>query len=164
MTPLVKYFVVVLIATLCALFMTDQTHHRVLTKEEILSQCNSSKKCRLLVEMGYHESRNQSDKGVVAVMSVVMNRASHPTKWPNTIRGVLSQRHQFTYKWDGSLKKGFTEKEQHTRIALLAHSVLSGGIDSPVEQATFYHTNRINPVWSRHKVKVAQIEEHIFFR
>lgn len=164
MTPLVKYFVVVLIATLCALFMTDQTHHRVLTKEEILSQCNSSKKCRLLVEMGYHESRNQSDKGVVAVMSVVMNRVSHPTKWPNTISGVLSQKHQFTYKQDGSIKKGFTEKEQYTRIALLAHSVLSGGIDSPVENATHYHNNQVSPTWNKHIVKVAQIEDHIFFR
>lgn len=97
-------------------------------------------------------------------MSVVMNRASHPTKWPNTISGVLSQKHQFTYRFDGSIKKGFTEKEQYTRIALLAHSVLSGGIDSVVGKATFYHRKDISPSWSKHKVKVAQIEDHIFFR
>lgn len=163
MTPLVKYFVVVLIATLCALFMTDQTHPRVLTTKEILSQCNSSKKCRLLSEMGYYESRNQSDKGVVAVMSVVMNRASHPTKWPNTIREVVYQKRQFSYTHDGSLKKGFTEKEQYTRIALLAHSVLSGGIDSPVAQATFYHTKDVNPKWSRSVKRVGIIGSHVFY-
>ena len=97
-------------------------------------------------------------------MSVVMNRASHPTKWPNTISGVLSQKHQFTYKWDGNLKKDFIEKEQYTRIALLAHSVLNGGIDSVVGNATFYHRKDISPSWSKHKVKVAQIESHNFYR
>ena len=96
-------------------------------------------------------------------MAVVMNRASHPTKWPNTISGVLSQKHQFTYKWDGSMKKGFTEKEQYTRITLLAHSVLSGGIDSPVAQATFYHTKAVSPGWSRRVKRVSIIGSHIFY-
>ena len=164
MTPLVKYFIVVLIVTLCALFMTEQTHPRVLTTEEVVARCAESKQCRLLTEVSYYESRNQSDKGVVAVMSVVINRVQHPSKWPNTIREVVYQKRQFSYTHDGSLKKGFTEKEQYTRIALLAHSVLSGGIDSPVENATHYHNNQVSPTWNKHIVKVAQIEDHIFFR
>lgn len=164
MTPLVKYFIVVLIATLCALFMTEQTHPRVLTTEEVVARCAESKQCRLLTEVSYYESRSEGDKGVVAVMSVVLNRASHPTKWPNTIREVVYQKRQFSYTHDGSLKKGFTEKEQYTRISLLAHSVLNGGIDSDVGNATFYHRKDISPSWSKHKVKVAQIESHNFYR
>lgn len=164
MTPLTKYFLAVLIATICALFMGSLGGPGVLTTEEIVARCAESRQCKLLLEVGYHESRSESDKGVVAVMAVVMNRASHPTKWPNTISGVLSQKHQFTYKWDGNLNKGFTEKEQYTRIALLAHSVLSGGIDSVVGKATFYHRKDISPSWSKHKVKVAQIDAHTFYR
>ena len=164
MTPLTKYFLAVLVATICALFMADQKHVSVATAEEVVAQCISSKKCRLLLEMGYHESRNQSDKGVVAVMFVVLNRARHPSNWPNTIKGVLSQKHQFTYKWDGNLKKSFSEKDQYIRIALLAHSVLSRGIDSPVGRATFYHTNDVSPSWRKKKVKVIQIEKHIFYK
>lgn len=164
MTPLVKYFIVVLIATLCALFMTEQTHPRVLTMEEIVARCAESRQCKLLSEVGYHESRGESDKGVVAVMSVVLNRVEHPSKWPNTIREVVYQKRQFSYTHDGSLKRGFTEKEQYTRIALLAHSVLNGGIDSVVGNATFYHRKDISPSWSKHKVKVAQIDAHTFYR
>ena len=97
-------------------------------------------------------------------MSVIMNRASHPTKWPNTIREVVYQKRQFSYTHDGSLKKGFTEKEQYTRIALLAHSVLNGGIDSPVEQATHYHTKQISPPnWSKKLKSRGRIGDHLFY-
>lgn len=97
-------------------------------------------------------------------MSVIMNRAAHPTKWPNTISDVLSQRHQFTYRFDGSVRKGFTEKEQYTRIALLAHSVLSGGIDSVVGNATHYHTKQISPPnWSKKLKSHGRVGDHLFY-
>lgn len=84
--------------------------------------------------------------------------------WPGSVKGVIEQDNQFSYKTDGQMKKGFAEKEQYDRILVIAGKVVSGAIHSPVGEATHYHTTSIKvPKWARKKRKVATIGEHVFY-
>lgn len=134
------------------------------TDEEYYNQCLRSVRCRWLTEAAYFEARGESDKGVVAVVYVVLNRVKHPTLWPNTIAGVIKQRSQFSYRHDGSLEKGFTEKKQYVRIAVLAAKVLEGSVDNPIGESTHYHRHDISTQWSRKKKLVARIGSHNFYQ
>jgi N-acetylmuramoyl-L-alanine amidase len=163
MTPLTKYITSSLVALLCAFTMVNQDHPYTQAQDSIFRSCMAEKDCRLLLEAGYYESRSESDEGVVAVMHTILNRKSD-RRWGNTIREVLYQKWQFSYTMDGSLKKGFTEVENHRRIAILARGVLNGDIEDPTNGAVFYHNDRVSPRWSKKKVKVAQIEKHSFYK
>lgn len=121
------------------------------------------KKCRLLAEIGYFESRSESDKGMAAVMHVSLNRKKHPSLWPSTLHGVVSQPRQFSYRWDGSMKKGYVEKKQHIRSSVIAYKVLSGEIPDVSKGATFYFRKELSPVWSKKLTKTVVIGEHIFY-
>lgn len=163
MKPVTKYLVSVVIATACAFTMVNQKHPVNSSEDQAFTSCMAERDCKLLVQAGYYESRSESDEGVVAVMHTVLNRKAD-RRWGNTIREVLYQKWQFSYTMDGSLKKGFTEVDQHRRIALLARGVLNGDIEDPTGGALFYHNNTVSPRWSKKKVKVAQIEKHTFYR
>ena len=91
---LVKLLVVTILATVAAVVMTSRNSYnkneerlqrpivtgkittqttptKELTDKERLSQCKSDQMCKYLAEVGYHESRGESNKGVKAVMFVV---------------------------------------------------------------------------------------------
>lgn len=163
MTRVIKYLTSVVVALACAFTMVNQKHPVNSNEDEAFTSCMAERDCKLLVQAGYYESRSESDEGVVAVMHTVLNRKAD-RRWGNTIREVLYQKWQFSYTMDGSLKKGFTEEDQHHRISLLARGVLNGDIEDPTGGALFYHNNTVSPRWSKKKVKVAQIEKHIFYR
>jgi spore germination cell wall hydrolase CwlJ-like protein len=134
------------------------------TDEQYYKECMRSVRCKLLTEAGYYESRSESDKGVAAVLHVILNRVKHPNMWASTISGVISQPWQFSYKHDGSLEKGFTDKKQYRRIAVIAKKVLDGEIGSPVGLATYYHTKQVKPVWREKLTKIGSIGRHIFYK
>lgn len=48
-----------------------------------------------LARIVYWEARGESEEGQLAVANVVLNRVRHKA-WPNTICGVIYQKHQFT--------------------------------------------------------------------
>lgn len=131
--------------------------------KEYIEACNKSRKCRLLREAGYYEARNQSDKGVAAVMHVILNRVNHKA-WASSVEGVLSAPHQFSYRFDGSMKKGFAEKEQRDRIAVIAMKVVEGEIPSPVGLAVFYHSTQVFPSWRNRVQYVGRIGSHLFYK
>ena len=135
---------------------------KVVTADSIFQQCMKNEDCRVMAHAAYYESRNQSDEGVVAVMHVIKNRVEH-NAWPNTVKGVVYQKNQFSYLWDGSTKKAM-KKEQHKRMAVLAHNVLNGVVESPVGDSVFYHTKKVKPGWSKRVTKVGVIGDHIFYK
>lgn len=124
--------------------------------------CN--KECKWLAEVGYHEARGESDKGVAAVMHVVLNRKNHDTMWPATVSGVVTQKAQFSYRHDGSMKRGFAEKDQYKRMVKLAKAVVHGKIEDPTDGAVFYHTKAVKPGWSKRVKKLDVIGSHIFYK
>ena len=169
-----KYLAAIIVGTLlaaCIIFYGDFTvspsakvvSGKVITVEQIFNDCMKSEDCRVMASAGYYEARNQSDEGVVAVMHVIKNRVAHKA-WPSTVKGVVHQKNQFSYLWDGSTKKAM-KKEQHKRMAVLAHNVLSGVVESPVADSVFYHTRYIKkPGWSNRVTKVGVLGDHIFYK
>lgn len=133
-------------------------------EKDYYKSCIKSIRCRWLAEALYYESRSESDRGVAAVAYVILNRVNHPTLWPSTVAGVIKQKSQFSYRFDGSLKKGFTEQSQYVRVATIAAKAIDGSIKNPVGKATHYHIKNISTSWSKKKTVVAVIDNHIFFR
>lgn len=135
---------------------------KFLTKQEYtIDECEKSIDCRYLVQALYHEARGESDKGVIAVAYVILNRANHKN-WPSTIKGVITQPWQFSYRMEDNFQKGFTDKKQHRRMAIIAQKVLDGELKNPIGGAVYYHHQRILPRWAKVKRKVAQIGNHVF--
>ena len=134
-----------------------------MTEQEKVSQCLSDKMCKYLSESGYFESKGESDEGVVAVMFVVLQRVADEKRWANTVKGVLRQKAQFSYVWDGRLEKGVVEKKRYKEIVLLAHRVINGDIINPVPKANHFHTTNIKRIWTKKMRQVAVIGNHTFF-
>ena len=136
--------------------------------ETILSQiANKDRYC--LQQNIYFEARNQSDMGMIAVGWVTMNRTDSK-RYPNNICGVVWQKKQFSWTHDGlSDKPGKNIIEQRAWeragyvTSLVLHDWAYGKKDA-VKEATHYHADYIVPYWASSYTKVAQVDNHIFYR
>ena len=127
-------------------------------------RCRQSKECFKLAEALVFEARGETRKGQIAVASVILNRVDHK-KFPDTIWGVVTQPHQFSYV-------GFEHLQQQPsavdwgRALVIAYDVKNGIVER-VTDATFYlnpkAVKRI-PRWAREYEHVATIDNHAFYR
>lgn len=136
-----------------------------LDSQKKIEWCKKDKDCSKLAEALYFEARSESDEGVVAVAQVILNRASYPKRWKHTVREVIQEKWQFSYLWDGSVKRGMKNKVQAERMAIIAADVLHGRIAAPEwsKNVFFYHTKRVSPFWKSKKKVVATVGEHVFY-
>ena len=139
------------------------THTKEMTDNERISQCESDKMCKYLAEAGYFESKGEPDKGVKAVMFVVLQRVADEKRWPSTVKGVLRQPAQFSYVSDGRLERGVVEKKRYKEIMVIAHKVLNGDTINPVPKANHFHATKLKRVWTKNMRVVAVIGNHVFF-
>ena len=125
----------------------------------------------------YHEAKNQSFLGQVAVAQVVMNRVKDK-RYPNTVCEVVKQGQ--TYKWKPSFpiknrcqfswycdgKSDVPKNEKAWKKAQdVAFLVLYDKIKLDVtEGATHYHATYVKPSWAKTKTRTTRIEKHIFYR
>ena len=126
----------------------------------------------------YHEARGEGIEGQMAVANVTVNRVNHKY-YPNTVCGVVMQKTcgkklkytaahdgctaQFTWTWDG---EDDTPKE-HTawkQAIMVATKVLAGKIADNVKGAILYHTDKVKPYWAKKMVRLATIDDHIFYK
>lgn len=127
--------------------------------------CSQFKRCALLREVAYFESRSESDEGVAAVIHVVLNRVNHPKQWGDNVFDVVYQKAQFSYVWDGSLDRGVLEKQQIERLSKIVVGVLTGEIKDNTMGAMFYHTISLKkPVWTKKLKQTVVIGNHIFYK
>ena len=131
----------------------------------------------------YHESRNESFAGQVAVADVTLNRL-HDSRYPSTICNVvkqskLSQWHleqgrevparnkcQFSWFCDGKSDEP-RDGDSWLISQQVARSFLTyGEFRGLTEGATHYHASYVNPNWvnDRGMNMVGSIGEHIFYR
>ena len=124
----------------------------------------------------YHEAKNQSFVGQMAVAQVVMNRVQD-SRFPHTVCEVVKQgptyswkkdfpvrnKCQFSWYCDGKSDKVRNESAWQT-ATLIAKVVLSGNLDDFVEGATHYHATYVNPSWASSKTYVTRIDDHKFYR
>ena len=113
-----------------------------------------------LTQLVYFEARNQEPEAQRAVVYTALNRMNN-SRWPDTACGVVRQKHQFTFYWDGKPEKvyepeAWKEAEQAVREALEW---------SPHENSGFthYHHYKIKPNWAEFMMGSTQIGDHIFY-
>ena len=124
----------------------------------------------------YHEAKNQSLSGQIAVAEVVMNRVDDP-RYPNNVCDVVKQ--GLTYKWKPSVpirnqcqfswycdgkSDVAKEKDAWQESVSVAKGVYYGYLDAYLEGATHYHAYYVNPSWAETKTYITRIDDHIFYR
>ena len=124
----------------------------------------------------YHEAKNQSMVGQIAVAEVVMNRVAD-SRYPNTIFEVVKQgpkykgsdvpvRHRCKFSWYCDGKSDIPKNEKAWKKAQdYAYLVLYNRIAIDVtEGATDYHATYVKPSWAKTKKRTTRIDKHIFYR
>ena len=125
----------------------------------------------------YHEARNESMLGQIAVGQVVMNRV-WDKRFPDTVCEVITEavtykgtkkpvlhKCQFSWYCDGA-KDDVNKDSKAWRYSLeYASIVLSGRIVLDItEGATHYHATYVRPAWAKTKTRTTRIDRHIFYR
>ena len=105
----------------------------------------------------FAESGNQILEGKMAVGNVVMNRVNHSI-WPDTIRGVIAQRNQFS-TWRGG---ALANRTPNAESVIAAKLVLDGGVVEEIKDAYFF--DAFCNGWAlRNKTVLAVIGGHRFY-
>lgn len=118
---------------------------------------------RCLASAVYNEARGEPIEGQLAVAQVVLNRAADP-RWPATVCGVVYQRYQFSFTFDG--KPDFPNPNQATwkRSKAVAIVAATENWDDLTDQAVYYHADYVSPRWRTAFRQTANIGRHIFYR
>ena len=128
----------------------------------------SDKHISCLAEALYFEARGEPIKGQLAVGEVILNRVED-TRYPSSICKVINQGTgrrfacQFTYTCDGKLETVHERKPYE--MALKIAKILMTTHDRRLTRgSTHYHSNYVNPKWSKKFERVAKFGRHIFYR
>lgn len=119
----------------------------------------------------YFEARGEPKAGRYAVAEVTMNRVASP-RYPASVCGVVYQQN-----WD-TLRKRYVGAFSWTEFETLpepkgkdwlearqvAEEVYYRRNEPKLADALHYHADHIRPSWSRHRARVAQIGNHVFYR
>jgi N-acetylmuramoyl-L-alanine amidase len=128
----------------------------------------------------YHEARNQSIAGQMAVALVTINRMND-SRYPNTICEVVMEgptriswvdktkeypikhRCQFSWYCDG-LSDTVRNFDTFVKITKLADIVMTQFVVDITDGATHYHADYVKPAWAATKTRTTKIDDHIFYR
>lgn len=108
----------------------------------------------------FYESRAESLEGQLAVAHVILNRA-HSGRFANSVCGVLTQPHQFSFVRGGVLPTPAHSAQWRTSVGV-ARVAMAGEMASPVPGALFFHATHVSPGWNR--PRIARLGNHIFYR
>lgn len=137
---------------------------KVVQEEETLKITpHDERQLQCLARNAYFEAGNQTEKGMIAVNNVVMNRVED-RRFPKTPCEVIKQRSrgvcQFSWVCEG--KNRIRNMETYRRARATAERVYLDQTYDVTHGALFYHANYVNPNWGL--TKVARIGAHIFYR
>lgn len=133
-------------------------------KEYTLFDLTSPKDRKCLIQNIYFESRGESQIGQAAVAWVTLNRVSE-SQGEKSICDVVYQKSQFN--WTKKFKgKAMSDEQALADVTRVADNVLKTyytGMD-PTEGATYFHSTKENPSWTKSFEKIVKIDSHIFYR
>ena len=109
----------------------------------------------LLAKCIYAEARGESYTGQVAVGAVVLNRVAS-SQFPNTISGVIYQRHAFTAVSDGQINL------EPDKTAMNAASDAMNGWDPTYGCLYYYNPAVATSSWIFNRQTVTTIGKHVF--
>ena len=122
---------------------------------EAKSYDSTQMNCLALV--GYHEAKGESDRGMIAVMQVTMNRVKSE-KFANTICGVVYQKSQYSWvKHNPKVK----EKEQYERAKRLAQEAVEGKHKDWSRGALYFNSLHKQPKGTMCTVRIGN---HSFYK
>ena len=115
---------------------------------------------RCLAGAVYFESRGESLPGQLAVAHVVINRAQSG-RFPTSLCGVVYQKSQFSFV-RGARMPAIRQGAQWDNAVAIAQIALDGSWKNHAPGALFFHARYVSPGWR--KTRIAQIDNHIFYR
>ena len=128
----------------------------------------SDKQVSCLAEALYFEARGEPIKGQLAVGEVILNRVED-ARYPSSICKVVNQgtgrRYacQFTYTCDGKLET-VHERKPYEMALKIAKILMTTHDRKLTKGSTHYHSNYVDPKWSKKSERVAKFGRHIFYR
>ena len=115
---------------------------------------------RCLAGAVYFESRGESLPGQLAVAHVVINRAQSG-RFPKSLCGVVLQKSQFSFVRGGRMPAVRNTALWNKAVAI-AQIARDGTWKNHAPGALFFHARYVSPGWR--KTRIAQIDNHIFYR
>jgi len=128
----------------------------------------SGKQMSCLAEALYFEARGEPITGQLAVGEVILNRVED-SRYPSSICKVINQGTgrrfacQFTYTCDGKLET-VHERKAYEMALKLAKILITTHDGKLTKGSTHYHSNYVNPKWSKKFERVAKYGRHIFYK
>ena len=124
-----------------------------------------------MAENIYFEAATQSYVGKIAVGRVVLNRLKDAER-PNTVCGVIYEGSKNTrtstcqFSWTCQPKKVIDmSSDAWQKSVSVARELLSNkAMVDVTEGATYYHATYVSPAWRKSLRKVAQIDDHVFYK
>ena len=110
----------------------------------------------------YHEARDQSLDGQLAVASVILNRAREPKRWGARPCDIVVPG-QFSFLSPLGRVPAIDNREAWAIAVEMAREALERGPSSLVGQADHYHTLAVQPDWQDGMERVIRIGDHIFY-
>ncbi|MFO1139266.1 MAG: cell wall hydrolase [Paracoccus sp. (in: a-proteobacteria)] len=138
---------------------TAKNTHKTTAQKPAAVEQISQADLQCLSEALYFEARGEGAQGQRAVAEVILNRVDHP-RFPKTVCGVVNQRGQFTYNKNARIR----EKGSFARVQQVALAALSGAPRTLTDGATYFHTGRVSPSWTRRFERTTRIGSHVFYR
>lgn len=120
----------------------------------------SEKEQSCLIKNAYHEAFNQGKIGMALVTQVVINRAYSSNKtFCETIYAP------FQFSWT-IYKERKIAKNHFEEIREIVLDTYYGRIEIPSDfkNVTFFHSNKINPYWSKYFIKAGVWKDHTFYK
>ncbi len=116
---------------------------------------------RCLAGAVYFESRGESLVGQLAVAHVVINRAQSG-RFPASLCGVVHQPSQFSFVRGGKMPAIREATTLWSNAVAIAQIARDGSWKNQAPGALFFHARHVSPGWR--KTRIAQIDNHIFYR
>jgi len=110
----------------------------------------------------YFEAGHEKLTGQLAVGRVIVER-SRSGRFPDSYCGVVYQRAQFSFVHGHTMPAIKTNSAAWRNSVAMARIAHDGSWHSPAEGAMFFHSVHVSPNWA-HRTRVAQIDNHIFYR
>lgn len=119
----------------------------------------------------YHEAKDQKPEGQMAIALVVHNRVHDEQK---TVCGVVFAKRQFSWtNGNASLNKYGNVKlnkdympEKNDKEWLMAKRIakLSYKVADFTHGATYFHSKKVHPYWSKDFKRTLVLGDHVFYR
>lgn len=141
--------------------LTEKERFYLTDDSDIIRWCELNQDCSVLAEAIVYEARGESEVGRASVAHTILNRVVS-SRWGDDVPSVVYEPHQFSY----TMKEQRTKPKKSDWISakLLAAEIMKGYIESPVKDATHFHTTDVHPYWANKLEYIVTIDKHKFYR